>query len=266
MNASFGLEILSRQTNNTQANTLFGDTVLPAIASPLLPKCAEWTLTEKLDKEKEVTGMFMSGHPLDHFKFELKYYGITKLTDFNEIKESNTLAAANREKNMRIAGLVTDAQHRVSRNGKNFGSMMIEDFSGKTELMLWSDDYVKFKNYLEKGNNLLIYGYFKQRYNGDEYEFKVNAINLLETAKMNLTRNLEICVEPASLTNEFVHFIETNVKSNPGKSSLKFKIKEPQENLEVVLNTTDKGFTMNEEMAVFLMDNPDVEVSVGLFN
>ncbi|MFT4155489.1 DNA polymerase III subunit alpha [Parafilimonas sp.] len=250
----------------TQANTLFGDSVMPAIATPILPNCPEWSLTEKLDKEKEVTGMFMSGHPLDHFKFELKYYGIAKLSDFNEIKESNTLAAANREKNMRIAGLVTDAQHRISRNGKNFGSMIIEDFSGKSELMLWSDDYVKFKNYLEKGNNLLIYGYFKPRYNGEDYEFKVVAMNLLETAKMNLTRNLEICVEPASLTNDFVNFIETNVKSNPGKSSLKFKIKEPQENLEVVLNTTDKGFTMNEEMAGFLLDNPDVEVSVGLFN
>ncbi|HEY1871270.1 MAG TPA: hypothetical protein VGG71_09440, partial [Chitinophagaceae bacterium] len=108
--------------------------------------------------------------------------------------------------------------------------------------------------------------YFKQRFNIDEYEFKITTINLLETAKMNLTRNLEICVEPASLTNEFVHFIETNIKSNPGKSTLKFKIKEPQENLEVVLNTTEKGFTMNEAMAEFLLDNPDVEVSVGLVN
>ena len=250
----------------TQTNTLFGDSVMPAIATPVLPNCPEWSLTEKLDKEKDVTGMFMSGHPLDHFKFELKYYGIMKLADFCEIKESNTLAAANREKNMRIAGLVTDAQHRISRNGKNFGSMVIEDFSGKAELMLWSDDYVKFKNYLEKGNNLLIYGYFKPRYNGEDYEFKIVAINLLETAKMNLTRNLEICVEPASLTNEFVQFVEHNVKTNPGKSSLKFRIRESQENLEVVLNTTDKGFTMNEEMASFLMDNPDVEVSVGLFN
>ncbi|MGN6213002.1 DNA polymerase III subunit alpha [Parafilimonas sp.] len=250
----------------TQTNTLFGDSVMPAIATPVLPNCPEWSLTEKLDKEKDVTGMFMSGHPLDHFKFELKYYGIMKLADFCEIKESNMLAAANREKNMRIAGLVTDAQHRISRNGKNFGSMVIEDFSGKAELMLWSDDYVKFKNYLEKGNNLLIYGYFKPRYNGEDYEFKIVAINLLETAKMNLTRNLEICIEPASLTSEFVQFVEHNVKANPGKSSLKFRIRESQENLEVVLNTTDKGFTMNEEMASFLMDNPDVEVSVGLFN
>ena len=250
----------------TQANTLFGESVLPAIASPILPKCNEWSLTEKLDREKEVTGMFMSGHPLDHFKFELKHYGITKLNDFSEIKESNTLTAANKEKNMRIAGLVTDAQHKISRKGNNFGVIILEDFSGKTELMLFGDDYVKYKNYLEKGSNLLICGYFRQRQHVDDFEFKIMSLNLLETAKMNLTKQLEICVEPASLTNDFVHFIETNVKSNPGKSSLKFKIKEPQENLEVVLNTVDKGFTMNEEMAVFLLDNPDVEVNVGLMN
>ncbi|MBS1747682.1 MAG: DNA polymerase III subunit alpha [Bacteroidetes bacterium] len=250
----------------SQANTLFGDSILPAIAAPLLPKCEEWSLTEKLDKEKEVTGMFMSGHPLDHFKFELTYYGITQLSSFNEIKESKTLSAANRDRHLRIAGLITDAQHRISRNGKNFGSMIIEDYSGKSELMLWSDDHVKFKNYLEKGNNILINGYFKPRYNGEDYEFKVVSMSLLETAKMNLTRNLEIIIQPGSITNEFVNFIEENVKANPGRSSLKFKIKEPKENLEVILNTTDKGFSMNEEMATFLLGNPDVEVRVGLFN
>jgi DNA polymerase-3 subunit alpha len=250
----------------SQANTLFGDSVLPAIASPLLPKCEEWSLTEKLDREKEVTGMFMSGHPLDHFKFELKYYGITPLAAFNEIKESKTLAAANRDRHLRIAGLVTDAQHRITRKGKNFGSMIIEDYSGKSELMLWSDDYVKFKNYLETGNNLLINGYFKQWFNGEDYKFNVTAINLLETAKMNLTRHLEIVLDPAAITSEFVQFIEANVKANPGPSTLKFKIKEQAENLEVVLNTADNGFCMNEELATFLLDNPDVEVSVGLFN
>jgi DNA polymerase-3 subunit alpha len=250
----------------TGANTLFGDSVLPEISSPFLPKCAEFTLTEKLEREKEVTGMFMSGHPLDHFKFELKYYGIIKLTDFNEIKESVTLATAGKEKNIRIAGLVVEAQHRISRNGKNFGSMTIEDFSGKAELMLWSDDYVKFKNYLEKGNNLLICGCFRQRYNSEEYEYKANSITLLETAKLNLTRQLEICIEPALLTGEFVNFIEQNLRNNPGKSALKFRIKEPQENLEVMLSTTEKGFSMNEEMAEFLLDNPDVEVNVGLVN
>jgi hypothetical protein len=64
---------------------------MPAIATPKIPACEPWTLTELLDHEKEVTGMFMSGHPLDHFKFEITHYGITQLGEFNEIKEAVTL-------------------------------------------------------------------------------------------------------------------------------------------------------------------------------
>ena len=108
--------------------------------------------------------MFMSGHPLDHFKFEINHYGIIKLNEFNEIKESSTLQSQT-NKLYRIAGLVVDAQHRTSRAGKQFGSFIIEDYSGKSEFILWSEDYAKFSNYLEKGKNLFITGYFRQRFN-----------------------------------------------------------------------------------------------------
>jgi DNA polymerase-3 subunit alpha len=253
------------QTNKQQSsNSLFGDSVMPEIATPKLPSCEEWTLTEKLDHEKDVTGMFMSGHPLDHFKFELRYYGIMQLSEFNEVKESTTLITANANRNFRIAGLVIDAQHRVTRTGRNFGALTIEDFSGKTELMLWSDDYVRFQNYLEKGKNLLINGFFKQRYNSEQFEFKVTSISLLEMAKQTLTRQLEINIEPASVTKEFVTFIEKNVRENPGKSSLRFNIYEPAENLKVTMYTLEKVFTMNDEMAIYLFDNPDVEINIGL--
>lgn len=253
------------QANKSQsANSLFGDSVMPEIAAPKLPMCEEWTLTEKLDHEKDVTGMFMSGHPLDHFKFELKYYGIMNLADFNEVKDSPTLIAANANRSFRIAGLVVDAQHRVTKTGKNFGALSIEDFSGKTELMLWSDDYARYTNYLNKGYNLLINGFFKQRFNSDQYEFKVTSMSLLETAKQTLTRQIEINVTPASITKDFVNFIDSNVKANPGKHSLRFNVYDPLENLKVTMYTLEKGFTMNEEMADYLMTNPDVEINVGL--
>ncbi len=253
------------QTNKMQSgNSLFGDSVMPEIAAPKLPNCEPWTLTELLDHEKDVTGMFMSGHPLDHFKFELKYYGIMQLSDFNEIKESNTLIQANGNRTFRIAGLVVDAQHRVTRTGRNFGSLVIEDFSGKTEIMLWSDDYMRFKDYLDKGKNVLVNGYFKSRYNSDQYEFKVSSISLLETAKQALTKQLELSVNPETINANFVEFIDMNVRNNPGKSSLRFNIYEPQENLKVSLYSLEKGFSMNEEMAEFLLNNPDIEVNVAL--
>lgn len=253
------------QTNKLQSSSsLFGADSLPEIPTPKLPVCEQWTLTERLDHEKEVTGIYMSGHPLDHFKFELRYYGIMPINDFNEVKESTTLSTAAAGKTFRLAGLVVDARHRVTKTGRNFGSLTVEDFTGKTEMMLWSDDYVRFQNYLEKGKNLLVHGMFKQRYNTDQFEFKVTGICLLETAKQMLTKNINIKVEPASLTQEFVDFFHNNMKNHPGNSSLHFSVYEPTAQLEVKMYSLEKGFTMNEELAGFLLDNPDVEVSVGL--
>lgn len=265
-----GLERIINFGNQVQANkqqssnSLFGDTIMAEIPPPKLPNCEQWTLTEALEHEKEVTGIFMSGHPLDHFKFELKHYGIMPLADFNEIKESATLVAAAGSKNFRIAGLVVDAQHRVTRTGRNFGSMSIEDFSGKTEIMFWSDDYIRFKEYLDKGKNVLINGFFKQRFNSEEYEFKVTQLNLLETAKQSLTKQLDINIQPAALTPKFLEFVERNLRANPGKSQLRFNIYEPSENLKLSLCSQEKGFTMNEELAEFLLEAQDVEVVVGL--
>jgi DNA polymerase-3 subunit alpha len=254
-----------QQLSAGTTNTLFGD--LPAamqVPTPKVPNCEPWTLTELLDHEKDVTGMFMSGHPLDHFKFELKYYGITRINDFNEIKDTLQLQS-NPGKSLRVAGLIIDVQHRVTKTGKNFGSFSIEDFSGKTEFILWSEDYIKFQNYLERGQNVLINGYFRPRYNRPtEFDFKVGSMSLLETVKQTLTRSIEINLHPASLTPDFVNFVDKNVRSYPGKASLKFNIIEPKDNLKVTLSTFERGFQMNEEMATFLLENPDVDVRVSV--
>ncbi|MEO6313850.1 MAG: DNA polymerase III subunit alpha [Chitinophagaceae bacterium] len=265
---STGLEKIIRFGNIFQtqslgnANTLFGD--LPAVMDvpiPKIPVCEPWSLTELLDHEKEVTGMFMSGHPLDNFKFEMSHYGITNLQDFNEIKQSVT-AQTNPNKPMRLAGLIIDAQHRVSRQGKNFGSITLEDYSGKSEFMLWSEDYNRFRNYMEKGTNLFVTGSFKQRYNKAEFEFKIERIMLLESIKQQLTKQVIIDLEARHLNDNMLQFFENNIKLFPGRTGLKFTITEPKHNLKVGMFTMDGGFEMNDEMAFFLADNPEMDVHV----
>ncbi len=256
---NFGNKYQAQSQSNT--NSLFGDMGSIDIPTPFLPKTQQWTLTELLDYEKEVTGMFMSGHPLDHFKFELKHYGFTSLTDFNDIKEAPQLQP-NVNRVYRLAGLVTDAQHRVTKTGRSFGSLTIEDFTGKTELMIWSDNYIKHRNFLEKGNNIIITGAFKTRYNSELYEFNIQNISMLETLKMNCTKQVTLQVTPHTITSEFVNFVDSNFKSYPGKSALKFNIYDPIENIKFSLRTFEKGFQMNDEMVHFLEANNEVEVKV----
>jgi DNA polymerase-3 subunit alpha len=87
---------------------------------------------------------------------------------------------------------------------------------------------------------------------------------LLESVKQQLTRSLDITLHPAALTPDFVSFVDTNYRKNPGRATLRFHVIEPKENLKISLVSFDKGFQMNEEMAEFLLDNPDVDVHVGV--
>ncbi len=256
----FGNIFQSQSANTT--NTLFGD--LPMvfdIQPPKIPTCEPWTLTELLEHEKDVTGMFISGHPLDHFRFEIHHYGITRLNEFNEIKEAVTLQA-NPNKNYRLAGLVTDAQHRISRNGKEFGSFVLEDYSGKSDFILFGEDYMKFRNYLEKGRNLFLCGAFRKRFNRDEFEFKIEKVMLLETIKQVLTKQVIIDVDARFVNEKLVRFVERNVKTHPGRSALKFQVIEPKYNWKVGMYMIENGFEMNDEMAAFLADQPELEVQV----
>ncbi len=246
----------------TSTNTLFGDLpVSMEIPPPRIPDCAPWPLIVQLDKEKEVTGIFLSGHPLDNYKFEMRHYGVTPLADFNEFKEAIKMQP-NPGRPFRIVGLVSDAQHRIARSGNKYGNFVIEDYSGKTEFPLFSEDYMRFTPILQQGSTVLIHGYFKQRYNKDEFELKVMSVSLAETMKRNMTKQLTIEAHPQDISAEMVSFIEKNVKSNPGKSTLKFTLSEPKNKMKISLVTMNSGFEMNEEMIQFLEKSPELEVQV----
>jgi DNA polymerase III subunit alpha len=246
-------------------NTLFGDLKeVMLVPPPKIPNCEPFTLTEKLAHEKEVTGMFMSGHPLDNYKFELKYYHIMPLADFTEIKDSATLAQANLNKTIKIAGLVIDAQHRTTKTNRAFGILKLEDFSGTTEFAIWSEDYVKFQHYLESGKSLFVQGYMKQSWNADKYEFKPTYICLLETAKSFLTKSLDITLHPKIINEQFIKFISKNIKTNPGDAMLKINCIDPIQQLKVSLYNNSVGFKMNDELADFLLKQEDIEIGVGL--
>jgi DNA polymerase III subunit alpha len=251
------------QTQNaTTTNTLFGDLPISMeIPPPRLPECTLWPLTVQLDHEKEVTGMFLSGHPLDHYKFEMKHYGVTSIADFNEFKEAIRMHP-NPGRMFRLIGLIADAQHKISRQGNKYGNFVVEDYSGKTELVLFSEDYLKFTPFLQQGSTVFMTGFFKQRYNREEFEFKVLNVSLVETIKRNLTKQVIIEVNPNDVNEDMIHFMEKNLKNFPGKSTLKFTLTEPKNKMKISLVTMDNGFEMNDEMIDFLQNKPELEVQV----
>ncbi len=255
----FGSVYQANAANTT--NTLFGDLQMPDVVPPRLPVCEPWPLAVQLDYEKEVTGMYMSGHPLDNYRFEMTHYNITPLADYNEFKAAVT-THANPARPFRLAGLVVDAQHRLTKAGKNFGVLSIEDYSGKSEFMLWSEDYVKYQNYLEKGMIVMVEGSFRQRYNSDQWDFRLAKLHLLDTVKSSLTKQVVIEVEPQFVNEAMVNFIDKNIKENPGKTSIKFNIIDSRHKFKVGMYSLERSVAMNDELAFYLNGNKDIEVSV----
>ena len=248
--------------NATSTNTLFGDlgTALE-IKPPHIQPCTPWPLTTQLDFEKQVTGIFLSGHPLDHYRFEFRHYDITPLQDFNEIKDAGA-TAINPSKNYRLLCLVSEANHRVSKQGNKFGAFVVEDYTGKTEIMLWGDDYVRYNTYLQLGQALLLCGSFKQRYNKGEYEFKISSVSLAENVKRTLTKQVQLELDARNVQKETVDFLEENIRKYPGKTGLKVIVSEPKNNLKINLVSLDNGLEMNHDLISFLEEKPEIEVSV----
>lgn len=253
------------QTQNASStNTLFGELQMPEIVPPTIATCDPWPLNEKLEYEKEVTGMYMSGHPLDNYKFEMKHYNIKPLADFIEFKK-NIDENPNPQRNFRLAGLVVDAQHRFTKQGKNYAVLTIEDYSGKSEFMLWSEDYVKYNNYLEIGLIIMIEGGFQQRYKGQTYNFNIQKLHLLDTVKSTLTKQVTIEIAPQFINKKMIEFIDANVKANPGNTTLKFNIIDKRHNFKIGLYSLDKSVTMNDELTFYLNENKDIDLSVVTF-
>ncbi|MBL7729591.1 MAG: DNA polymerase III subunit alpha, partial [Chitinophagaceae bacterium] len=254
-------QVMSAQSMST-TNTLFGDLpVSMEIPPPRIPDCTPWPLIVQLDKEKEVTGIFLSGHPLDNYRFEMRHYGVTPIADFNEFKESIKMQP-NPGRSFRLVALVSDAQHRIARSGNKYGNFVIEDYSGKTEFPLFSEDYMRLTPILQQGSTVLITGYFKPRFNQDAFEFKVTGVTLAETMKRAMTKAVTIEAHPQAISKDLVNFVEKNVKGFRGSASLRFVLTEPKNKMKISLVNTNTGFELNDEMIQFLEKNPELEVQV----
>ena len=198
------------------SNSLFGDVGMPEISLPKLHTTEEWTLTEKLEKEKEMVGIYISAHPLDSFQFEMSNYGFTSLAD---IEKENL-----RKRQLRVAGYVSFAQHLISKKGTLWGKFKLIDFNGEHEFTLFKEDYLKFKDMLIQDNKIMVTGTYQNRWNDEnQWEFKIHTMYLLEDVKKILTKRLNMTVELERLDSAFMTIIHKYAET-AGKCELGIQV------------------------------------------
>ena len=158
------------QTQKSSASTsLFGEAASDSMmGTPSVPKAEEWNLVQRLNFERELVGIYLSGHPLDDYKMEMTFANTTleKLPDVRNTK-------------VKLAAFVTGAQQRVAQNGNPWGSFFIQDYTGSYEFRLFKENYARFAPLLQPGSSVFIEGEMRTRFNSDEYELNIKEVRFL---------------------------------------------------------------------------------------
>ncbi|MBS1940404.1 MAG: DNA polymerase III subunit alpha, partial [Bacteroidetes bacterium] len=229
-----------------------------SIPEPPPPAIDPWSALEQLHHEKEVIGFYLSGHPLDDHRLEIKFLCNAQLPQLADLK-----SLLGRE--LALAGIVTKAEHRIAKSGKPFGSFTLEDHNGTHDFMLFSEDYLKYKLYLQAGTLLLVKGRAMERTWGrdeGQAEFKIGSMDLLSDAREKYFTKLNIKVEAESVTPRMIQEISELLKRTPGKCEVHVLIQSGAENLTVQTTSRSLRVALNEDLIHGL--NGISEVTWGL--
>jgi len=186
---------LYKQQKESSASSLFGESFDEQLVEPDIPHVNPWDDMELLSREKEVIGIYLSGHPLDEFVYEQEYFCNARIKDL----------ADNPDVPLIFSCLVKDVSKRVSQEGKPFAIMTVEDHLSECELRFFGEDYVKFAAFFEKNNRIRVTGMMRPRFKGStDYTFKVNSIDFLHEVMEKESRFLEVVLNGLRLEQQTV--------------------------------------------------------------
>ncbi|MFN8288090.1 MAG: DNA polymerase III subunit alpha [Chitinophagales bacterium] len=230
-----------QNSQNLNQNSLFGgnDSAGADIPEPVISPCEEWALLEKLKKEKEVIGMYLSGHPLDDYRLEIETFTNCALKEIDSRKD----------KESKIAGIVSTTETKVAKNGNPYCRFTLEDFDGTYNFALFGKDYMAFKTFIETPGALLhITGKYQTRWDGKEYEFKIQKIDLLPDIRVKLTKSLTLELGLAEVSDNLLSELQTLIAKYPGKLKLRFKIRDEEEGIMLGMNASNSSIELSNDL------------------
>lgn len=236
-----------QENENSSQVSLFGDLSEVQIAEPSIPPCEEWGTMEKLAKEREVVGIYISGHPLDDFKIEMKTFCNATLAMFNDLQPY-----VNRE--LTFGGVVTDVQHRVSKQGKGWAMFTVEDYNDNFEFRIFGEEYLKFRHFLVQSSFVYIKVYVKEGWINKETQKKseprlqFTSFQLLHDVMETYAKKLSIQLEITDLNETKIKGISDVLKMHEGNQSLNFLVYDHSEKMKLHMPSRHQKVRISQEL------------------
>lgn len=236
-----------QENENSAQVSLFGDASDVQIAEPLVPPCEEWGTMEKLAQEREVVGIYISGHPLDDFKIEMKTFCNATLAHF-----ANLEPFVNRE--MTFGGVVTNVEHRVSKQGKGWAMFTMEDYTDSFEFRIFGEEYLRFRHFLVRSSFVYVRVYVKEGWinkeTGKKSEPRLQFSNfqLLHDVMDTYAKKLSIQLEIRDLKESKIRALEDILRMHEGNQALNFLVYDTEEKMKLHMPSRKQKVKISQEL------------------
>lgn len=238
-------------------NTLFGDAGAVEVATPEVPEVESWSDIERLNKERELVGIYLSAHPLDEYRIILENVCNTKCIELMDIEP---LA---KKESVTVGGIVTSCNTKMSKNGKPYGRVIIEDFTGSGELVLFGDQWARWSGSLQEGYTIFITARCIDKWHNGRINLELGGIEFLQDVKESKIERLTITVDYQNLDEDIVNDISTMLLASPGKAQLFFQIRDPEGNTHVLLQSRKLKVDVRRDLVSYIESNPNIEYKIN---
>lgn len=236
-----------QQEKNESRQSLFGAMEEVEIATPAIPQAESWSAIEKLNRERDLVGIYLSAHPLDEFEFILKNLCNTQCQELNDRIELS------KKQEVALGGIVTAVRSKYTKTGKPCGFVTIEDFDGSGELALFGEEWGKWRGMLIEGCTVMVKAQFVQRFrNSDMMEMRITDIQYLQTVKDTQIEKITISLEADKLDDTTVSDLVTIIKDAPGTTQLFFQVRETSNSKPFVLRSRKEKIDISKELISFI--------------
>ena len=257
------VEVLVRYGNKYQmdkaaaANSLFGGEHEVEIATPEIVRAPAWSDLERLNKERELVGIYLSAHPLDEFSVILENVCNTHMAQLSDLTPLQN-------HDLTLGGIVTGVRERYTKTGKPFGVAKVEDYSGTAEFAFFGNEWVEKKNFFAEGMFLFMHGKCQPRqWKQEEWEVKINNIELLSEVKDRLIEKLTVTAPLSAVNDEMIMELSSLVKENPGNAELYFYIRDEDGQMYVNLMSRTMKISVRKDIVNYLKSQPLLDYKIN---
>ena len=238
---------------NSSQTSLFGEQVDATYQDLKIPPCEEWTTLTRLKREKEVVGIYISAHPLDDFKYEMKFFTTAPLQRLNDLS-----LLVNHD--LSLGGIVNEVQHLESRTGNGWARFFVEDFTDQYEFRIFGEDYLKFRHFLVVNQFIRIKLKVREGWQNRETgkigdpRLQYLQFEMLEHAISNHSKKLTLQLDIHQLKGEGIDNLHKKLQSFKGDKPLFFDIYDSKNSVKLTLSARKQKIQITRELLQLLSE------------